>query len=67
MQLLPGINGLDTQVTSAIIPTFMICASGHSVYRPSNSGSLAMFAAMRRTSSQTLPVLSSFPALFRLQ
>ena len=29
---------------------------------------LAMFiAAMRRTSSQILPVLSSFPSLFRLQ
>jgi hypothetical protein len=26
-----------------------------------------MFAAMRRTSSQILPVLSPFPSLFRLQ
>jgi hypothetical protein len=31
------------------------------------SGSLAMLAAMRRTSSQILPVLPSFPSLFRLQ
>jgi hypothetical protein len=31
------------------------------------SGSLAMLAAMRRTSSPILPVLSSFPSLFRLQ
>jgi hypothetical protein len=30
-------------------------------------GGLAMLAAMRRTSSQIPPVLSSFPSLFRLQ
>jgi hypothetical protein len=30
-------------------------------------GHLAMLAAMRRSSSQILPVLSSFPSLFRLQ
>ena len=32
-----------------------------------SSGSLAILAAMRRTSSQILRVLSSFPSLFRLQ
>jgi hypothetical protein len=31
-----------------------------------SSGSLAMLAAMRRASSQILPVLSSLPSLFRL-
>ena len=31
------------------------------------SGSLAILAVMRRASSQILPVLSSFPSLFRLQ
>ena len=39
----------------------------HAVHGRTSPGSLAMFAAMRCTSSQILPVLSSFPSLFRLR